>query len=409
MKIAYITSQYPSLTETFVARAIEQAVMAGNKVTICILKPFIPETSFKSMRVKNATEIRFTYNVFLLSICLFKIFVSKPIPFFKCFTEAILSSIRKPTRAHHILYLFMSAIWFAGQSELKKIEYIHCHFLHTESITTRWLSILLDVPFGLNAHIVRIRFDRKLISRVVKGASVCIGDTGETISLLRDLGSRNVTFIRNSIDIDNIEYIPPNIRWQSKNTPVILAAGSLLHLKGFHVLISACALLNEMGYEFLCRIIGEGVERGNLEKQIEENNLKGKVLLPGSVSISELFDEYKLATVFVMPSVPSSVGTDGLPTVIIETMATGLPVIGTNYVAIPDMVIDKETGIIVEPEDPESLAYAVKEIISNKDLYYKFAIKGREKVERESNITINNAKLLHLMKDAIIRNNYKRN
>lgn len=406
MDIVYVTSTYPSLTETFVAREIEQVIQAGNKVTICILKPLVPETSAKAMRVQDALEIRFTYNVFLLFICLLKIIITKPVSFFECFLEAIITSIRKPARGHHILYLFISTIWFAGQNKLKKIEYIHCHFLHTESIASRWLSILLNVPYGLNAHIARIRFDRNQIHKVVKGASVCIGDTRETLSLLKDLGSRNVTFIRNSIDIDNIEYVSPEIRWKSKKQPLILATGSLLHMKGFHVLISACAHLNKMGYKFLCKIIGEGVERRKLEKQIEENNLTNKVLLPGSVPIGKLFDEYLKATVFIMSSIPSPIGTDGLPTVIIEAMATGLPVIGTNHASIPDMVINRYTGIVVEPGDPEALAMAVKEIITNKDLYYKVAIRGREKVEREFNIRKNSTRLIQIMESARNHSNY---
>jgi glycosyltransferase involved in cell wall biosynthesis len=402
MNIVYVTSTYPSLTETFVSREIEQVIQAGNNVAICILKPFVPETSAKAMCVKDALEIRFTFNVISILISLVRTIITKPASFFKCFTEAIISSIRKPSRAHHIFYLFMSAIWFTHHKELKNIEYVHCHFLHTESIATRWLSVLMNVPYGLSAHIVRIRFDRKLISQVVKSASVCIGDTEETISLLKDLGNTNVTFIRNSIDIDRVEYISPDIRWNSINTPVILATGSLLQMKGFHILISACAQLKKNGYKFQCRIIGEGVERDNLEKQIKELNLKKIVQLPGSVSISELFDEYKRATVFVMPSIPSHAGTDGLPTVIIEAMASGLPVIGTNHAAIPDMVINRETGLIVEPENPESLALAITEIFSAKDLYYKFATKGREKVEREANIRKNNTRLMKVIQAAII-------
>ena len=150
-----------------------------------------------------------------------------------------------------------------------------------------------------------------------------------------------------------------------------------------------------------CRIIGEGEERENLQKMIDDNNLAEKVTLSGSASISELFEEYKRATLFVMPSVPSSVGTDGLPTVIIEAIATGLPVIGTNHAAIPDMVINEETGLIVNPDDPKALAEAIKRLSSDKNLYFKCSVNCRDKVEEESNIRINSARLQKLMQATI--------
>ena len=182
---------------------------------------------------------------------------------------------------------------------------------------------------------------------------------------------------------------------------MILAVGSLLHLKGFHILISACAELDKMGVCFLCKIIGEGVERGNLETKIENLQMTDKVQLPGYRTIDELFEEYTNASVFVMPSVPSSIGTDGLPTVIIEAMAAGLPVVATRHAGIPDLVIDGETGLLVNPGDISSLADAIKEMISNKELYSKFAVQGRQKVENEFDLKKNNKIRIELIEAAV--------
>lgn len=401
MNIVYVTSTYPSLTETFVAREIERVIQAGNKVAICILKPFIPKTSSKAMRVKNALEIRFTYNVFLLLIRLLMICIKKPISFFKCFTELTISSLRKPSRAHHILYFFVAAVWFASRKELQDTEYIHCHFLHSESITTRWLSILLDVPYGITAHITRIRFDQRAIKRVVCEASICIGDTKETVSLLQKFGNTNVVLNRNGINIDQITFEPPSDRLEGISLPFILAVGSLIHCKGFHVLIKACSILKELGIPFKCKIVGDGVDRSVLEKLIYELYMNWEIEITGALSMYELLLQYKKSTLLIVPSIPSHSGSDGLPTVIIEAMATGLPVIGTDHAAIPDILINKETGLLVEPEEPESLALAIKEIITNKNLYCKVANKGREKVEREFDIRKNSICLIQLMESTI--------
>ena len=402
MNLVYVTSTYPSLTETFVAREIDQVVKAGHKVTICILKPNVLESSSKAICVKGVVERRFTHNIFLLLISLLRTVYKKPAPLIKILLESISTSIRKPARMHHIFFLLISAIWFSNIRELKDTEYIHCHFLHTESIVTRWLGILLNVPYGVNAHIVRIRFDRKLISGIVKNASLCFGDTFETVNHLKNLDSNNVNLIRNSINTENIEYKSPQSRYESSGYPLILAVGSLIHAKGFHVLIRACADLAEKKKNFLCRIIGEGIERENLERLINELGIQEKIELPGAVSFNELVEQYKKATIFVMSSTPSPVGTDGLPTVIIEAMAMGLPVIGTNHAAIPEIIENNRTGLLVQPNNPISLSLAISELISNLELCSQLSRNAREKVETEFDVRSNSTQIIKMMGIAIL-------
>jgi glycosyltransferase involved in cell wall biosynthesis len=152
----------------------------------------------------------------------------------------------------------------------------------------------------------------------------------------------------------------------SSTPPVIIAVGRLISKKGFGDLIRTCALLVERGRSFRCEIIGEGPLEQELRRQIEELRLQNNVELPGAKPQTQLRRRLAAANVFVLPSVidPGG-GMDNLPTVIMEAMATGLPVVSTNIGGIPEMVIENETGFLVQPGDAAAMADAIETVMND--------------------------------------------
>ena len=147
----------------------------------------------------------------------------------------------------------------------------------------------------------------------------------------------------------------------SSTPPLIIAVGRLIPKKGFGDLIRACALLAERGKLFRCEIIGEGPLENELRRQIDELCLQNNVVLTGAKPQTQLRGRLAAANVFVLPSVidPDG-GMDNLPTVIMEAMATGLPVVSTNIGGIPEMIIENETGFLVQSGDAAAMADAIQ-------------------------------------------------
>ena len=169
----------------------------------------------------------------------------------------------------------------------------------------------------------------------------------------------------------------------SSDPPLIVAIGRLIAKKGFANLIRACALLVEHGRSFRCEIFGEGPLENQLRGQIEESGLKELVQLPGAKPQHEIRKCLARARVFVMPSVPEAEGgMDNLPTVIMEAMATALPVVSTRIGGIPEMVVESETGFLVEPDDVVALAGAIEEVINDRSLGQKLGQAGYERAEK---------------------------
>jgi glycosyltransferase involved in cell wall biosynthesis len=163
-------------------------------------------------------------------------------------------------------------------------------------------------------------------------------------------------------------------------------------------LIRACALLVEHGTSFRCEIFGEGPLEKELRTQIEELGLKELVQFPGAKRQHELRKRLADATVFVLPSVPEAEGgMDNLPTVIMEAMATGLAVVSTTIGGIPEMVVDNETGFLVQPEDAIALAGAIEKVTCDRSLGPRLGQAGYERAQKLFSIEKNVRELCALI------------
>jgi len=126
--------------------------------------------------------------------------------------------------------------------------------------------------------------------------------------------------------------------------------------------------------------------------------LQERIQLPGPKPQHELRACLADASVFVLPSVPEPEGgMDNLPTVIMEAMASGLPVVSTRIGGIPEMVIDNQTGFLVQPEDAVALARAIEKVINDRSLAQKLGQAGYERAQRLFSIEKNVRQLCALL------------
>jgi len=171
----------------------------------------------------------------------------------------------------------------------------------------------------------------------------------------------------------NIEILPYGTTFDSKISNrkengkfKVLFVGRHIERKGIEYLLKAAALLDSE--KFQVRIVGIGDLTEKLKKQAEEEAPK-QVLFLGKLSKEDLEKEYLNAGCFVLPAIVDSKGdTEGLGVVLIEAMEYGLPIIASNVGGIPDVAIDKKTGLLVPEKNPQALAAAIKELSENEAL-----------------------------------------
>ncbi|MDP3789080.1 MAG: glycosyltransferase, partial [Candidatus Omnitrophota bacterium] len=199
-----------------------------------------------------------------------------------------------------------------------------------------------------------------------------------------------------------------NTQYAIRNTVKILAIGRLVEQKGFEDLITACGILRDKGIDFECNIVGEGPLKERLASSVERLALQGKVNLLGMKTQEEIKQLYREADIFAAPSVVAKDGDrDGIPNVVLEAMAMGLPVVSTDVSGLPEVVINEKTGLVVPARSHESLAMAMEIFIKDGSLRNRLGRQGKEHVQTLFDLDKNINGLIDIFKENVLEKKVK--
>jgi glycosyltransferase involved in cell wall biosynthesis len=210
-------------------------------------------------------------------------------------------------------------------------------------------------------------------------------------------GAVPIQVIHSALDLPEIRYS------RGERLPHrLLSVGRLDPIKGYDVLLPALAELKRRGVAFESVVIGEGPELAALEAQRDALGLSGDVTFAGAQLGAQVRQAMAEATLMVMPCVVTPEGNaDGIPNVLTEAMAAGLPVISTRVSGIPELIDDGVSGRLVEQRDPIAMADAVVAMLADPALRDACAAEGRRKVEREFDVRKESAKLFGHMLEVV--------
>ena len=297
-------------------------------------------------------------------------------------TPEIIAALDEWGRRTDFLRLYQ-AVYVGLRLKEKGINHVHAHFAGMAARTAFWITKFFPITFSFTAHANDIFAPRKFeigLDKLVGAARVVVTETDYSEKFLRERFPERADRIHRLYNGLNLaEFGRATF---SSDPPLIVAIGRLIAKKGFADLIRACALLVERGRSFRCEIFGEGPLENQLRAQIEELGLQERIQLPGPKPQHELRARLGAASVFVLPSVPEiDGGMDNLPTVIMEAMATGLPVVSTTIGGIPEMVVENETGFLVQPDDAVALAGAIEKVTNDRLLAQRLGEAGYERAQ----------------------------
>lgn len=189
-----------------------------------------------------------------------------------------------------------------------------------------------------------------------------------------------IKVLHNGINLDFFNFEPQTRR--EKN--LILSIGRLVPKKGFPDLLEACSILKSRQIPFRCIIVGQGEQGPLLEAKREELGLSDRVSLVGPKTQVEVLPYLKQASVLALPCTVDGDGNqDALPTVLLEALATGCPVISTTVSGIPEIIDSGTNGLLVPPGNPLALAEGIEEIFDSPETAARFSLEGRKKAEAE--------------------------
>jgi colanic acid/amylovoran biosynthesis glycosyltransferase len=361
-RLGYLFERFPAFTQTFCARELAELYRQGATPPVfSIRRPAedrpvnIPLEKIHVYYLPDTNSLEFKIRTKLIS------------PRFRPLWAGS-GDFRDKGRYREALYL-------GPKLKKARVSHVHVHFAGLASRTAWWIKRLFGITYSFTGHANDI-FCPKPDQRVTLGDLV---DEASFVVAVSDFGANwlrrgfpeaadKVYRVYNGLDLSTFRPSIPGSK------PVrLLSVGRLIEKKGFVFLVEACRMLSSSGLNFTCEIVGEGPERRRLEELIRAYRLSDQVLLTGSKPQTEIVDLLARGSLFVFPAIHDSSGdSDNLPTVLVEAMASNLPIIATGIAGIPEIVRHNENGILIQEKDAAQLANAIRFLAGNPELLEKY-------------------------------------
>ncbi len=251
-----------------------------------------------------------------------------------------------------IVHFFVACHW-AGILRGQTVSHIHSQWIHSGGTVAMYGAWLMGRSFSFTGHAADLFRERTILADKIARAEfiICISEFHRAFYI--EHGARPEQLYVAYCGLD-LTHFTPHLRKRDPGEPFhILSAGRLVEKKGFHVLIPACAILRDRGLNFRCTIAGSGPDEDALRTQIKELRLENHITMTGQPLQQEDIPGFMAnGDVFCLHCVwAKDNDVDGLPQMLMEAMACGLPSVSTRIVGIPDLVVDGETGLLVEPDE----------------------------------------------------------
>ena len=243
------------------------------------------------------------------------------------------------------------------------INVMHTHFVYPAcTLLTYPAAEATGVPFTISAHAIDIfhhlNDERNKIGEISRN-DLCLriyvpGKFHFNYLAQRGVPEQKIMFLRQatSYEIEKINLDDPRFKREIKN---VITIARFIEKKGIDTLIEAAKILENEDLTF--KIYGYGPLEEDLKKQCEELDLKNVIFEGPIKGDAALKESYQDGDIFILPCRRAANGDmDGMPTVIFEAMAYGIPVITTNVSSIPEFVLNDYSGFVVDPDDPSALA-----------------------------------------------------
>ncbi len=400
MRIAYLTGEYPRVTDTFIQREIaalrQHGKVDGTTVhTFSVRSPKATGTLSEDQQKEcDHTSYLLPVNPFELLLAHWLLLSAAP----KRYLQAI--ALAWGTRQlglrgtlYQLIY-FLEAGLLAHRLQQQGITHLHNHFGDSSCTVAMLASALGSFDYSFTLHgpgiffePYRWRLDEK-ISRAKFVSCISYFCRSQTMIFAPWHTWENLHIVHCGVDPKQFE--SPRLARSSGSRLVYV--GRLAAAKGLPILLQSMAALRLRHEDVRLTVVGDGVDRAELEDRAGSLGLSDRVDFVGYQSPAAVRQYLQSADVFVMSSFA-----EGVPVVLMEAMMTGLPVVATQIAGVSELVEDGVNGYLVPPSDVDALTDRIGQLLSDGELRRRLGDLGRQKVSQDFNIHHEAKKLYQLM------------
>jgi glycosyltransferase involved in cell wall biosynthesis len=401
VRFAVICSRYPAVSHTFIRREVRALRALGVDVSTFAVRRAAPEDALSAA---DREELATTHAILPAGPSLARAHLRALLRHPGAWAGTLLRAMRlspgTPRGTLWQLFYFAEAVILWHELRRRGIRHVHAHFADVSSdlalLATdlgnradgggwSW-SLAMHGPAQL--HGVR---EHRVAEKVADAAfTACVSDHLRSQLMLVTPPEQwpSLHLLRTGVDP---ELFKPNGR--PRGSSRVLTVARLVPGKGIDVLLGALARLNGGGLAVEADVVGDGPDRERLAGRIRELGLDGRVRLHGPASQERVRELLAGATVFCLPSF-----SEGVPVVLMEAMASGVPVVATRITGVPELVEEERSGVLVPPGRADLLADALERVLratpAERD---EMGAAGRARVEAEFNTARSAERMLELL------------
>lgn len=368
--ITYILAEYPSHTETFI---LKEMLFIKKSFPLFIIalkrgKAVINKSEYKEL---EDHLIYITPLILIKSIGFHFLYSFKKKYVLKewknIFDNILKMDVINCLRQIKLLLISLCILKLVKQ---KQVDHIHSHFANYPTDIAMLVSKLSDIPFSFSAHANDIYVNPQKITQKINDAKFVVTCTLYNKKWLDNLVSVSK---RDKIHVlyhgVNLGFWQHNIPKNKQKRKQILFIGRLVEKKGVVYLLEAIEKLKNKKQTIHLIIVGKGVDEQKLKKICYSHKLSAHVTFLSWQNPSQIKDLLTISDMLVVPSVIASDGDrDGIPNVILEAMASGLPVICTSVSGITEVIQHGYNGLLVREKDVNQLADSIHKLMNDETL-----------------------------------------
>lgn len=383
-RIGYVVKCYPRFSETFIVREILAREAAGDDIAIAALRT-TTDTRFHALLARVQAPVTWMPREVKGHTRLWEALGRLR----RLRTDAGLGPIPGP--ALDAMFdeesdVAAQAVHVACWALENDRDHLHAHFASICGRTTRVAAALAGLTWTLTAHAKDIFHgdnDPDRLRAVLTDADAVVGVSDMTAEWIRTLAPESrVVRIYNGMDLEELTWSSP-----AERPPRIVGVGRLVAKKGWPDFLAAIADLRAAGHPVTADIAGSGPLEAELRAHSTALGLDDVVTWHGPMPQHQVIDLIRSGTAFAAPCVVADDGDrDGLPTVLLESMALGTPVVGTPVAGIPEAVLHESTGLVVPEHDSDALGDALTRLLGDGELRLRLARAARTHIERHFDI-----------------------
>ena len=399
-RLAYYVRSYPAASETFIHREVAALRERGVNLDVVAQSPHEPEHFDDEARAAAARTLYLGPPPGRLPVALRAFLLRQPLTAARLYAYVLGRRHAAEKNRRHDRAIWHGAVRLAGVLTARGATHVHAPWATGDAIVALLAARLAGIGFSVQARASDLYKDTSQhgLGERLGHADFIVTNARYNEATIRGWlppgATTPIHVIHEGVDLARLRPTPRTANAE----PLILAVARLVEPKGLDVLLHACRRLVDAGRTFRCEIIGGRVAREMnhyvlLRKLHRALDLGAVVHFLGPRPFAAVREKYEEADVYVLPAVPAADGRrDVTPNTIIEAMAMGLPIVSSRSGAIPELIDDGVSGLLVAPRDVDGLADALARLLDDDGLRRRLGRAARAAAEARFDIRRNAAR-----------------